>query len=54
MHVFMHPNSYEATGLVWDFNGKETYLYDTKLPFGARVSPPVFHHLSLILRQLII
>ena len=47
-HVPIHPSNYHATGLKWTFTGctKPTYLFDTKLPFGARRSPGVFHRLT--------
>ena len=32
----------------WCFNGSKvpTYLYDKRLPFGARASPKIFHRLT--------
>ena len=47
-HVPLHPSNYQATGLKWKFNNANsfTYLYDTKLPFGAKRSPEIFHRLT--------
>ena len=51
-HVPVHPLNYRAAGLVWQFELKEnqefefTYLYDTKLPFGASKALGIFHRLS--------
>ena len=43
----IHPKSYEATGLQWKFSdGKTHFMYDSKLPFGARASPTIFHRPS--------
>lgn len=47
-HVPIHPSNYTATGLKWTFTGntQPTYLFDTKLPFGASRSPGIFHRLT--------
>ena len=47
-HVPIHPSNYRATGLKWTFTNEHTftYLYDTKLPFGAKRSPEIFHRLT--------
>ena len=47
-HVPIHPSNYSATGLAWQFHGENhiTYLYDSKLPFGASKSPEIFHRLT--------
>ena len=36
-HVGLHPSQYKFTGMQWHFEGdsKPTYMYDTRLPFGA-------------------
>ena len=46
--VGTHPNSWRVTGMSWCFNDSKhpTYLYDKRLPFGARASPMVFHRLT--------
>ena len=45
--VPIHPSNYEATGLKWIFEGDilPTYLMDTRLCFGGRRSPGIFHRL---------
>ena len=42
--VGTHPDSWRVTGMSWRFNDSKhpTYLYDKRLPFGARASPMVF------------
>ena len=51
--VHISPQSYRATGLHWTFlDGSSTFLYDTKLPFGARASPTVFHRLSQAIKRM--
>ena len=47
-HVPFHPSNYKTTGLKWQFHDDNTftYLYDTKLPFGAKRSPENFHCLT--------
>ena len=45
-HVPIDPSNYCTTGLKWNFNGVNTYLYDTKLPFGAKRSPEIFYCLT--------
>ena len=46
--VPIHKDCYEATGLRWTFTGQDepTYLIDTRLPFGASMSPGVFQRLT--------
>jgi hypothetical protein len=46
--VKLHPDCFAATGLKWQFAGhnQPTYMYDTKLPFGASCSPGIFHRLT--------
>ena len=46
--VLLHPSQYHLTGLKWTFSGHKsgTYLVDTRLPFGARFSPGIFHNLT--------
>ena len=38
--------SQKATGLLWSLDGKDTYLVDTRLPFGAKASPGIFHRIT--------
>ena len=46
--VPIHPDCYPATGLHWTFAGDDrpTYFVDTRLPFGASMSPQIFQRLS--------
>jgi len=43
-----HPSSWKVTGMSWLFQGTTdiTFLFDKRLPFGARTSPMVFHRLT--------
>lgn len=53
--VRIHPSNYTATGLKWTFSGcsHPTYLVDTRLPFGARTSPGIFHQLGQAVRKML-
>lgn len=46
--VPIHRECYDGTGLKWTFAGqdKPTYLIDSRLPFGASMSPGVFQRLT--------
>ena len=46
--VPIHPECYSATGLQWTFSGATTpsYMFDSRLPFGASKSPYIFQKLS--------
>lgn len=53
--VKIHPSNYKFTGLKWKFSdpnspsqdgGGFTYLYDTRLCFGARRAPYIFNKLT--------
>ena len=50
--VPMHYTNFAATGLHWQFKGHDhfTYMYDTRLPFGAKSSPEIFHRLTQSVR----
>ncbi len=52
--VGLHPSQFGFTGLQWQFTGDPTptYLYDTRLPFGARKSPSIFHRLTQSVRRM--
>ena len=50
-----HPKNYQGTGLKWKFKGnkaKFTFLVDTRLPFGGRRSPEIFHRLTQAVRRI--
>ena len=46
--VGTHPSSWKVTGMSWLFQGTSsmTFLFDKRLPFGARTSPMIFHRLT--------
>ena len=46
--VPVHPSNYKALGLKWRFKGSRcfTYFVDTRLPFGGRSAPGIFHRLT--------
>ena len=52
--VKIHPSNFDLTGIKWQFDGEEdpSYLVDTKLPFGARKSPAIFHRLTQSVRRM--
>lgn len=52
--VPIHPSNFAATGLKWQFEGDDdfTYFYDTRLPFGAKSSPEIFHRLTQAVRRM--
>ena len=53
-YVQIHPSQYELTGLKWAFGTSKssTYVYDTRLPFGARLSPFIFHRCLQAVRRI--
>ena len=52
--VKVHQADHSVLGLSWMFEGntEPTYLYDTRLPFGARLSPSVFNTLSQAVKRI--
>ena len=52
--VPIYPSNYPVTGLKWTFSGDSspTYLYDTRLCFGGRRSPGIFHHLTQSVKRM--
>ena len=46
--------SQRVTGLKWNFNGKTVYLKDTRLPFGGRLSPGIFHRLTQAVKRMMV
>ncbi len=52
--VPVHPANCPALGLKWTFLGDEapTYLMDTRLCFGGRRSPGIFHRLTQSVRRM--
>jgi len=51
--VPIHRDDYKITGLKWQFEGdsEATYLFDSRLPFGATLAPSHFHRLSQAIRR---
>lgn len=51
--VLINPCEYKMTGIKWCFTGDSsyTYLFDTRLPFGARLAPSCFHRLTQAVRR---
>ena len=49
-HVYhsvpIHPANYQAPGCTWRFaeDDFDTFFYNTRLLFGAKSSPSIFHH----------
>ena len=50
----IHPDNYKATGCKWQFLGDHsyTYFYDTRLPFGTKSSPEIFHRITQSVRRM--
>ena len=46
--------SQQVTGLQWKFRGETIYMTDTRLPFGARLSPGVFHRLTQAVKRIMV
>ena len=54
--VPVHPTNFPALGLKWRFNDdrRSTYLIDTRLPFGARSAPGIFHRITQSVRRMML
>ena len=52
--VPVHPANYPALGLKWRFSGHShfTYFVDTRLPFGGRSAPGIFHRITQSVRRM--
>ena len=50
--VAIHPSSYDASGLIWNIDGVPTYIVDTRMMFGARPAPSVFHRISQAIKRI--
>ena len=50
--VAIHPVEYNLTGLQFDFNGQEQYMFDVRLPFGSSKGPMIFHRLSQSVKRM--
>jgi len=53
--VPVHP-SWTALGLKWRFSGQKSYSYlvDTRLPFGCRSAPGIFHRIMQTVKRMMI
>ena len=49
-----HPSNYHEMGLKWKFKGARCYTYfvDTRLPFGGKSAPGIFHRLTQAVRRM--
>lgn len=54
--VSTHVSNHKFMGLKWTFSGdnEPTFLVDTRLPFGTRRSPYIFHQLGQAVRRMMI
>ena len=50
--VPLSKHSCSVTGLKWLVNGSYQYFYDSKLPFGSKLAPGIFHRLSQAVRRI--
>ena len=46
-------HSQRVTGLRWQFGNKTVCLRDTKLCFGSRMAPGIFHHLTQAVKRML-
>ena len=53
-YVPIHPSNYQFSGIKWQFSGdaKPTYLTDTRLMFGSKLAPNIFHRISQAIRRI--
>lgn len=54
--VRVHVHDHQALGCKWHFSeddkGLFTYMFDTRLPFGAKLSPTIFHKITQAVRRM--
>ncbi|MEW8547235.1 MAG: reverse transcriptase domain-containing protein [Candidatus Thiodiazotropha sp.] len=50
--VKISQESQKVTGFKWNFEGKDLYLKDTRLPFGGKLSPGIFHRLTQAVKRM--
>ena len=50
--VRISKESQKVSGFKWNFGGETVYLIDTKLPFGAKLSPGIFHRLTQAVKRM--
>ena len=51
--VPISKHSQRVTGLQWQFGDRIIYLRDTRLPFGSKLSPGIFHRLTQAVRRML-
>ena len=51
--VPISKHSQQVTGLRWKFGNRTVYIRDTKLPFGSRLAPGIFHRLTQAVRRML-
>lgn len=47
-------SSQQFTGLKWKFGDKNVFMYDTKLPFGARLAPGIFSRITQAVKRMLV
>ena len=52
--VKISNHSKQVTGLKWQFGNKTVYLRDTRLCFGSKLAPGIFHRLTQAVRRMLI
>ena len=50
--VNIDKNSQRFTGLKFALDGRVIYMHDTKLPFGCRLAPGIFHRLTQAVKRM--
>ena len=51
--VPISKHSQRVTGFQWQFGDRIIYLRDTRLPFGSKLSPGIFHRLTQAVRRML-
>ena len=51
--VSISKHSQQFTGLQWGTGANMLYMYDTKLPFGAKLAPACFHRLTQAVKRML-
>jgi len=52
--VSISEKSQQFTGLKFVLNGQVVYLRDTKLPFGSKLAPGIFHRLTQAVKRMMV
>ena len=53
-HIKLSAHSKQVTGLKWQFGKKTVYLRDTRLCFGSKLAPGIFHRITQAVRRMLI